>query len=176
MMRIVLFVICTFTLSFYSCDRTGNSKQYLDRIDSLSLSLEKSAVGFETIDTASIHEKYHLIDSQLELLFTLNNNNDQADVNKYNNIRKTFFNVVNNYPAIIDELEYTRSQLSDLKYDIEHHNLDQENEEMYFSQEKQSVKVLKLKMDFYQEQLNSELIHFENIYPEIKKKLDSLIQ
>lgn len=175
-MKTLLFVICAFSLFFYSCDHSKDTKQYLSRIDSLSLALEKSASDFETIDTASIHKKYQLIDEQLEMLYASYNNYDQASVSNYNNIRKTFSDVADAYPDIINELAYTRSQLSDLKYDIENGLLSQEKTQMYFSQEKRSVRVLKLKMDFYRKQLKSGFNQIEHIYPEMKNRIDSLTQ
>lgn len=175
-MRILLSLICMLPFLYCSCDGSGETKKYLSRIDSLSITLEKSASAFENVDTAIIHTNYQLIDHQLEILFDTYNNYDPTHVYNYSVVRNIFFDFISNYPEVTNELAYTRSQLSDLKYDVEHNKLDREQVHLYFSQEKQSVNVLKLKMNFYLEQLETGMHHFDNIYPEMEKRIDSLNQ
>lgn len=175
-MKKLLFAIGLISLLSFSCEQNRGTKAYLPRIDSLQTALEESASGFLEIDTAIIHKNSRQIDQQLALLFALNNKQDQSYVNSYNSIKKTFFDVTKAYPIVADELAYTRNQLSDLKDDVENRRLKQDNVRLYFNQEKQSVKVLKLKMDFYLERANAGLQQFYDIYPDIRKRLDSLTE
>jgi len=175
-MRLLTYMICSGLLIFYSCDQTRETTVYVSRIDSLIVSLNESALGFETIDTSIVQQYYHRIENLIDSLNQRDNNYDHSAVNSFNDIRNSFSNFISAYPALVDELQYTRSQLADLKFDVEKNTLDFAQVNLYFEQEKQSVHVLKLKLDYYQKQINSSYNLYINTNPKFEKQLDSLPQ
>jgi hypothetical protein len=166
----------TFLIFFYSCDQTRETIVYVSRIDSLLVSLNESALGFESIDTAIVSQYFQQTENMLDSLNQKNNIHDHLAVNKYNNIRNSFGNFINTYLTLVNELNYTRSQLADLKFDAEKNNLSFARVSLYFEQEKQSVHVLKLKLDFYQKQINTASVLYINTITEIENLPDSLPQ
>ena len=170
------FGLLIYALSFllFSCNNKPDVKTYLSKIDSLSLSLEESASAYKDIDTAEIRQYYVEIETQINELKDYNNIINTSPVISYNKTKNNFNDFLKTYPVLMHELKYTKAQLSDLKHDIENRNLNQDNLSLYMDQERQSVYVLKLKMDHYSQQLKLGMINYNRLNPEIKTLTDSL--
>ena len=147
-MRIYPLLVYTIAFLLFSCQNKPEKKTYLSRIDSFIINLEKSASNYDSIDTAMIRNQLAVTEEQIELLKPFDNIDIVKPVISYKIIKNAFENYLNTYPALKVELEYTLLQLADLRYDIENNQLSEEIASMYFDQEQQSVRVIKLKMDY----------------------------
>jgi len=173
-MRLFLLLIITIALSLFSCQNKPDTKTYLSRIDSLEIFLEESASVYESIDTAMIRNQLAVIEEQIELLKPFDNINIAKPVISYKIIKNAYEDFLKANPAVKIELSYTRLQLTDLRYDIENNQLGEEIASMYFDQEQQSVRVIKLKMDYYSSLVKSNSANYLALNTELNKLTDSL--
>ena len=173
-MRIFPLLIITIALLLFSCQNKPDTKTYLSRIDSLEIFLEESASVYESIDTAMIRNQLAVIEEQIEQLKTFDNIDIVKPVTSYRIIKSAYGDFLKASPAVKIELSYTRSQLTDLRYDVENNQLSEEIATMYFDQEQQSVRVIKLKMDYYSNLVKSNSANYLALNTELNKLTDSL--
>jgi len=173
-MRLFPLLIITIALSLFSCQNKPDTKTYLSRIDSLIINLEKSASNYDSIDTAMIRNQLAVIEEQIEQLKPFDNIDIVKPVISYKIIKSAYGDFLKASPAVKIELSYTRSQLADLRYDIESNQLGEEIASMYFDQEQQSVRVIKLKMDYYSSLVKSNEANYLALNKELNKLTDSL--
>ncbi len=173
-MRLFPLLIITIALSLFSCQNKPDTKTYLSRIDSLEISLEESASVYESIDTAMIRNQLAVIEEQIEQLKPFDNIDIAKPVISYKIIKNAYEDFLKASPAVKIELSYTRSQLIDLRYDIENNQLGEEIASMYFDQEQQSVRVIKLKMNYYSNLVKSNSANYLALNTELNKLTDSL--
>ncbi len=173
-MRLFPLLIITIALLLFSCQNKPDTKTYLSRIDSLIINLEKSASNYNSIDTAMIRSQLAITEEQIELLKPFDNIDIVKPVTSYRIIKNAFEDYLKASPALKIELSYTRSQLADLRYDIENNQLSEEIAFMYFDQEQQSVRVIKLKMDYYSNLVKSNSANYLTLNTELNKLTDSL--
>ena len=94
--------------------------------------------------------------------------------NTFKIVKSAYEDFLKASPAVKIELSYTRSQLADLRFDIENNQLSEEIASMYFDQEQQSVRVIKLKMDYYSSLVKSNSANYLALNTELSKLTDSL--
>lgn len=172
------FSLLSYTLVFilFSCSYEPNTKIHLSKIDSLSISLEESAATYTKIDTAYIRQYYLKIEDQLNEVIGYDNIINTKAVISFNTIKNTLGGFLNLYPVLMTELNYSRIQLANLKYDVENKQIKQDVFNLYFDQEKQSVRVLKLKMDHNSRMIDISIQNYNALEPEIESLTDSLHQ
>ena len=100
-------------LFIYSCQNKPDVKYYSSKIDSLETSLEESAIAYEMIDVSNIEKELAIISEIID------NIHDEKAVVFYELAKNEFENYLKTRKSILKELNYTRSQIADLKYDIE---------------------------------------------------------
>jgi len=173
-MRLFPLLIITIALLLFSCQNKPDTKTYLSGIDSLEIFLEESASVYESIDTAMIRNQLAVIEEQIEQLKPFDNIDIAKPVTSYRIIKSAYGDFLKVSPAVKIELSYTRSQLADLRYDFENNQLSEEIASMYFDQEQQSVRVIKLKMDYYSSLVKSNSANYLALNTELNKLTDSL--
>lgn len=171
--RLLIYALILFLAS---CNTEPDAKTYLARIDSLAYSLEESALAFESIDTSEIQQYFSHAKRQVDQLKQYDNIINTKPVISYNKLKNNFGSFLNAYPGLKTETSYTQSQLADLKYDIANEKLNFSRVHLYFDQEKQSVNVLKLKMDHYSELIEMSIKNYPSLNTEIEILIDSLYQ
>lgn len=152
-----------------SCQNKPDSSVFLSEIDSLSIVLEEGAEKYEQIDTAQLNQNLILISDQLEEMRSDGNNEKSKYLISCQIVETGFNQVIKTYSDIHFELAFSRSQLVNLKSDIEKNILNREIATMYVEQEKKSIHILKLKMDYYNNLYNSSLNNFKLIKTSISK-------
>lgn len=172
-MRYYYIIIFVVEIALLSCTNISDTKKHLTLIDSLKIKLEKSATEFEQTDTVPIHNALIEIEEQINHLNKQSNININKTVISSGIIKTAFEDFLNAKPEILDELKYTRSQLNDLEYDIKKHQLNEDLANQYLEQEKQSVFVLVLKMDYYRKLVESNQQNYIALQDELNTSTES---
>ncbi len=174
MLRISIFVF--FLLLLNSCINKEFYKSYDSKVDSLSSGLEEMAAKYESLDTILIKLQLDTIQMQLDSISKMPEITLYPLVVNYKYIGKDYKTFWRGHPLTTRELKYTRSQLIDLKHDIEKYQMDEEEIEMYFIQEKESVRKLKDRMDYNMVMINKNMRQFSEAQPNIVYLIDSIAQ
>ena len=174
MLRISIFVILLFLLN--SCINREFYKSYGSKVDSLSSNLEEMAAKYELLDTILIKSQLDTIQMQLDSISKIPEITLFPLVVNYKYIGKDYKTFWRGHPLTTRELKYTRSQLIDLKHDMEKYQLDEAEIEMYFIQEKESVRKLKDRMDYNMVMINKNMRQFSEAQPNIVYLIDSIAQ
>jgi hypothetical protein len=161
-------------LTTVSCVNSKFYETYSEKVDSLNATLEASASSFEQIDTASISDQNRRIKQDLDSLGSLDGMLVSATINDYSYIKKSYKTFLREYPLALEELQYCRKQLADLKHDIEHRHLEEDDIKSYFSHEEEAVGLLKQKMEILGKSANRGIERFDRLHPEITLLIDSL--
>lgn len=161
-------------LIFVSCTNKQFYETYSTKIDSLKNTLEASASSYETIDTVLIASQYLTIRQNLDTLVLFPEIALDTGVIKYGYLKKKYKTFLRDHPLTIQELNYSRVQLSDLKNDFDKRNLEIEFAQEYYQTEEEAVDYIKKRMDAYQVMIRESMIKFNSLNPEIVVLLDSL--
>ena len=97
-------------------------------------------------------------------------------INDYSYIKKSYKTILREYPLAMEELQYCRNQLTDLKHDIEHGHLDEQMIKTYFSHEEDAISLLKYKMEKLSEMAEKQTERFGQLNPQIELMIDSLLK
>ena len=138
------------------------------------MSLEAGASSYENLDTIEIKKQFNIIGDQLDILKTDSNIVSQQSVTRYNHVRKTYKGFLRENKTVLKELNYTRSQLYNLKHDIEKRKLDTEQAEAYINLEKLAVVAIKNAMDQYYARVVAQMEIYDKLYPEFERLTDSI--
>jgi hypothetical protein len=157
-----------------SCVNYKFYEAYAEKVDSLQATLEASATSFEQIDTTTIAFQNSQIKQNLDSLSSLGEEIVSATVNDYYYIEKSYKTFLREYPLAMEELQFCRQQLTNLKHDIEHRYLDEELIKSYFSHEEEAVGLLKQKMEILGKTANRQMETFDRVNPRIDLMIDSL--
>lgn len=159
---------------FASCTEGQFFKTYSTKIDSLKNTLEASASSYETIDTILIASQYLTIRQNLDSLVIFPEVTLDSNVVKYGYLKKKYKTFLRDHPLTIQELNYSRAQLADLKHDFNKRNLDIESAKTYYQTEEEAVVYIKKRMDAYQALIRESMHTFNSVQPDIVFLLDSL--
>ena len=149
-------------------------KSYVDQVDKLSQHLEEMAVKYESLDTLLIRAQYDTIRRDLDSLSRIPDIVLDTLVTNYKYIGKDYKTFWRGHPLTMQELDYTRSQLRNLRHDIGKYYLDEKSVVDYFIQEKESVRKLRDRMDYNRVLILKGMRQFAETRPRIKSLLDSL--
>ena len=173
-MRRFQLLILMGVLFMISCSNNQYRLSYLSRIDSLRMSLEAGASSYEQIDTPAIEEQFNTMNKNLELIKADSNIARNKSVTIYNHVRKAYKTFLREKGSVSKELNYTRSQLDNLKKDVEKRRLDEEELSAFFEQEKKAVTAIKEAMDYYQKRMTAQMHIFDELNPIVEQLTDSL--
>lgn len=161
-------------LVFGSCSNRQFYETYSAKIDSLENTLEASASSYETIDTALISAQYSTIRQNLDTLVIFPKATLDTNVVKFRHLQKKYKTFLRDHPLTIQEVNYCRKQLTDLKHDFEKRNVKPETAKEYYKSEEEAVDFIKKRMDAYQALIRESMERFDSLHPEIVVLLDSL--
>ncbi|HEY9113126.1 MAG TPA: hypothetical protein VIN10_00410 [Bacteroidales bacterium] len=157
-----------------SCSQEKKRPDYLTKIDSLTTVLANDASAFQTIDTTLISSKIKNIESQLANLDLIDSSLRIPERINYSEISKSFKLFLEENNQIIEEINFSKKQLSNLRIDTENELLNSDDLKLYFEQECEAVAILQHKMELYQKKINSQLDNYEVFNSKIGYLLDSL--
>lgn len=170
-LKLILPLLLIF--GFLSC-QTRINKERIIKVDSVSLRMEQVAKVFLEIDTAKVTKDYYTILSNIDKVNSLGTSNNQDLFIQYGTLKKSFKEFVKKSPYTFKELEECRLQLKNLKQDIENNKITDSEFELYLKQEADASQNIRVQMSYYHERINSQIIIFEKLNPEIEILIDSL--
>ena len=139
-MRVPMIVIAAFWIcTFSACKRSAN-KANVRTLDSLMEVTENLLTEMNAMDRDPLHaidSSYQMRKATLEMVMrdTLDKRSAIALGNYHGAMNKNMGYVNKNYEPLLKELNTTRKQLTDLKYDVEQGALDPAVEAGYISKE-----------------------------------------
>lgn len=173
-MRYLQLVIVSGFLILASCSNNQYTLSYLSQVNSLKMSLESAAESYEGIDTIEVRAQFNMIGDHLNTFKADSNIAGQQSVTVYNHVRKAYKSFLRENKNVLKELNYTRSQLTDLKNDIENGRIDEDEIEEYIGKEMQAVKAINTAMDQYYLHLEAQMKIYETLHPKFQRLADSL--
>ncbi len=172
MLRPVVIILFFFFLS--GCVKVEFYRNYSLKVDSLSHVVEEMAGTYGSLDSSGIVNAYDSLERYLDSLSRFPDTTLDSLANSYRYLEKGYKTFWRDHPLILSELQYTRDQLHDLKYDIEHYQLDKGLIKGYYAEEAGSVKKLKDRIDLNMMDIQIQLQQYREITPQIIYLLDSL--
>ena len=170
-MRFFLLMISPLVMLLFSCENKQYINTYSNRIDSLTTILDVSEAIFKNNDTAEIHHQLQYINDLLLKTDSLDNILSGDSVKWVKSIKKGFEEFLSVYPTLNNEMVYAQSQLNGFKHDLEKEYLSEEKTITYFEQEKQSVRVIQLKVDYYNKLIKINNGQYKKLETNPNKKL-----
>lgn len=161
-------------LVFGSCSNRQFYETYSTKIDSLDNTLEASASSYENIDTSLIASQHKVIRQNLDTLVLFPEASLDTIVVQYRYLQKKYKTFLRDHPLTIQELNYCRRQLIDLKHDFDKRNFEPETAKIYYKSEEEAVDFIKKRMDAYKALMRESMEKFNLLQPEIVVLLDSL--
>lgn len=148
-MRFKLLMISLFVMLLFSCENRQYINTYSSRIDSLAFVLDEYTLSFNNIDTMRINQELIRIRQILVFKEGPGNINSKDTVKLIKSVEKDFEEFLVVYTSLSNELVYAKSQLNSFKRDLINSFLSEKQTKLFFEQEKQSIQVLKLKIEYY---------------------------
>lgn len=133
----------------FSCENRQYINTYSSRIDSLAFVLDEYTLSFNNIDTMRINQELIRIRQILVFKEGPGNINSKDTVKLIKSVEKDFEEFLVVYTSLSNELVYAKSQLNSFKRDLINSFLSEKQTKLFFEQEKQSIQVLKLKIEYY---------------------------
>ena len=171
--RLKLILPLLIIFGFLSC-QTNTNKERISKVDSVFHRMELVADVFLEIDTSKITNDYHTILRNIDKVNSLGTSNNQELLIQYGTLKKSFKEFVKKSPNTFKELEECRTQLNNLKQDIENNKITDNEFELYLKQEADASQNIRVQMSYYHERINSQIVLFEKLNPEIEILIDSL--
>ena len=167
------FLLAFFILSFASC-QTNDDKLKVLRVEGISYKMEETAKVYFEIDTLKIDSLYSVILFNLERLGKLGYQDDHKLIMDYATLKKGFKEFIKRRPYTIEELEFCRNQIEDLREDAENGLLSDEDFELYLKHESNASQSLRVQMSYYESRIAAQVKKFELLNPQINSLVDSL--
>ncbi len=168
-----IFLLAFVILSFASC-QTNEDKLKVLRVEGISYKMEETAKVYFEIDTLKIDSLYSVILFNLDRLGKLGYQDDHKLIMDYATLKKGFKEFIKRRPYTIEELEFCRNQIEDLREDAENGLLSDEDFELYLKHESNASQSLRVQMSYYESRIAAQVKKFENLNPQINSLIDSL--
>ena len=153
-----------FLVVMISCQEKNRTDHYLSRVDSLHRVLEENAAKYHlAIDTASIRSDIETIDRWIREIDSSGQATGAMIATSCNLVKSEFEVILSTYGPVANEIEFTRRQLTDLRYDLRSRLVKDEVAERYCREEERSLQVLLLKLQHYESVARTSRENFESL-------------
>lgn len=166
-------LIVTCMIIYSSCSSGKKIKEYVVKIDSLSLAFESKAKVYQSIDTILLLANLREMERQFDKLDTVAINSLSA-LNAYSKVRQSYNLFLVENRVVLNEIEFSKKQVQDLKFDIQNNLVSNSEAQKYISQEMTAINDLSQKMGLYHKEIKQQMHNFELNYPIIEHLIDSL--
>ena len=168
-----IFLLALLIISITSC-QTKTNKLQVSRVDSISYRMEETAKVYFEIDTVKIDSFYSIVLFNLNKLSEIENQENQELLMDYGTLKKGFKEFIKRKPYTLEELEFCRKQINDLREDAENGLLSDEDFELYLKHEANASQSLRVQMSYYQARIASQVKKFEQLNPQIDSLINNL--
>lgn len=159
-------------LFLFSCN-SREKQERIEQIDIISHRLNSMADVFLKIDSVKVRQNFTTVKQNLGELNKLSLNRSNKLIKDYGKLKKEFKNYLKTRPFIIDELGFTRNQLSDLKHDVKYNKLSDQEFELYLKHEANAAQRLRVKMSHFNDRLQNQMKIFDSLNPVFIEFIDS---
>lgn len=182
MKKILLISAVTlgYALLSTSCIKT-NFKKEIAQVDSLQLILTSHNLSIDTINVVffdsvakhskaileELHEYYDTRGEELAL-------EDGIAFGNFKAVKKGVKNFPERLENIKKELNYSQTQLSALKHDMEESAIEKDLAKTYFEEEKHAIDILSKEISSLVEGLSFAAARYDKMLPEIKQKMEKV--
>lgn len=162
----------------FSCERTQYAEE-IQTIDSLRVELDSSARALDKIDTTGLAAaKTRFTENLYFVQKTYSEREDTMPrdvallMSEYRSLKKPSTGFLDKYVLASEELEFSKTQLRDLKHDLQNNLLDTNLVEELLTDERKAVE--KVVSDVKQLELSNKVTRKKRA--EVEPRIDSLIQ
>ncbi len=156
-----------------SCKHKDTTQYKLAQIDSLTLILDKTELMLTELNDDSIKAMMNDTHLMHDVLSSVGKAKLKAlelsDNNQLDSIDKQFKEYVEIHSKTLEEFKYSRKQLTDLKYDLEQHIVNEKKFDEYYQTENTSVNNLFNIVSSSLDKVKQNIEKYKLINPEIKK-------
>lgn len=159
-----------------SCSNKKIDKR-VSQIDSLSRIIDSVDQKLILINKDTIVRRYHeyktTIDSVAQHIKELRNEESWKYICAYQEVRKPFKTMALNYLLYRAEIDSTAKQLLDLKHDIKHKLITEQEYDVYYQNECNSVNAVFNKVSNTIDNVNLQMKNFDTVHPYLIKLLNN---
>ena len=163
-------LLAVLMISLASCQTKTNNLQ-VSRVDSISFRMEETAKVYFEIDTIKIDSFYSIVLFNLNRLGKMETQGNTELLMNYGTLKKGFKEFIKRRPYTLEELEFCRKQINDLREDAENGLLSDEDFELFLKHEANASQSLRVQMSYYQARISAQAKKFEQLNP----RIDSLM-
>jgi len=169
-----VFIIALFCCA--SCIKGKHSKE-IKTIDSLISVTDTIKNNLDASDTTKIKEafkEYNENIGQIRTFFNDKKDSTWSTITAYGNLKNPLKNFILNYPALYNEILYSKKQLNDLKADIRGNKITKEKMAEYTKNEAQAINSLKQHVNISVNNVKRNLYFFDSLNPKVVKVIEQL--
>ncbi|NUM50944.1 MAG: hypothetical protein HUU48_07490 [Flavobacteriales bacterium] len=177
MKYLILFTFIISTLLF-SC-QSGKYQKEISALDSLHNLLNIAEQQLASTDTAKV--RTIKAEMQKNMDFITENYKDTFSMDMAMMLsdyafpkKKVYRNFIGNYSKFLKDIEYTRSQLSNLKQDLENKSIPEDKVLTYFTTEQNAVLTICNTIDQNVNTIQTYFLRFDTLHPKVLHIVDSI--
>lgn len=167
------FFLVFLLFSLVSCQTKTNNLQ-VSRVDSISFRMEETAKVYYEIDTLKIDSFYTIVLFNFNRLGKMKIQESNELLLNYGTLKKGFKEFIKRRPYTLEELEFCRKQINDLREDAENGLLTDEDFELFLKHEANASQSLRVQMSYYQARIAAQVKKFEQLNPRIDSLVNTL--
>lgn len=175
-MKKLTFYIFLVVLFILSCKPTY-IKHGVREIDSLSVRVADAQLRLNDLDTAGIKLKYDLYVESIAQMKTIEDSiftkEEWHAMTQYGHVRKALRNFIQQLPVFREEINYSVSQLENLKYDLTKKYISKADYENYIQKEREAIDIFMQRFDMYYYGVLSQIASFDTLYPVIQQVIEN---
>lgn len=146
--------------------------QGLKQIDSLEVLLGDVDGKLKDLDTAAIHQKYNDYLESIQQIKQFTDHNyspdDWSAMTQWGNIRKPVRNFLQQLPGFHEEMNYSRSQLANLRHDLKQKLIERKLFDEYIAKEREEIEFFVQRFDMFYSAAMVQIHLFDSLYPMIQ--------
>ena len=136
--------------------------------------MEETAKVYYEIDTLKIDSFYTIVLFNLNRLGKMKIQESNELLLNYGTLKKGFKEFIKRRPYTLEELEFCRKQINDLREDAENGLLTDEDFELFLKHEANASQSLRVQMSYYQARIAAQVKKFEQLTPRIDSLVNTL--
>lgn len=157
-------------LFLFSCENNSNP-QIVKQIDQISDQLEDALAAYNKIDSIEVSNIRRKVKSNCLRIVDSKDPIVTTTFIPYSHIDKSMKQIMRMDGRIKKEVNISKSQLKDLRYDAKNDNVDKELLEIYFAEEKDIILKLIDRMEYNTQQVILETTRYDSLNPIIENYL-----
>lgn len=177
-MKKILLSLIIISSIFTSCNSNKHQKE-ISALDSLQILLNEAEKQLTSTDTAKV--RTIKAEMQKNIDFITLNYKDTFSMSLATMLseyafpkKKVYRNFIGNYTKLMKDIEFTRTQLNNLKQDLENNKVPNDKVQQYFITEQNAVLTISQTIDQNVNTIEAYFLKFDTLQPKVLHIVDSL--